>query len=123
MSNTFVPNPTPQPSGPPSEDHLAHQMAAQILLRAKQNFSELVRMQREGIRSLWTPPLGTPQAILGKLGTKAAKLFAAHAILTKACQDIAALDNTSEGPADSGVAFPPLPFVVNPDGSVTVVEP
>lgn len=123
MSNTFVPSPAPQPSGPPSEDQLAQQAANLILISAKQNFSQLVRMQKEGIRSLWAPRQSTPQAILGKLGTKAAKLFAAHAILTKACQDIAALDNTSEGPADSGVTFPPLPFVVNPDGSVTVVEP
>lgn len=122
MSNTFVPNPAPQPSGPPSEDQLAQQAANLILISAKQNFGQLVRMQKEGIRSLWAPIRVTPQAILGKLGTKAAKLFAAHAILTKACQDIAALDSTPENPVEAGIALPTLPFVVNPDGSVTITE-
>lgn len=85
---------------------------------AQQNYTMLVRLQKEGIAKVWDNPNGlTPQEVCDAAGTDAAQLFTVHGLLTECLIAIA----TASGIAPD-IALPTKAFTKNVDGTVTVSE-
>lgn len=92
--------------------------ATRVLTASKSGYSQLLRLQKEGIELVWKSRDGlTPQQVCDGLGTKAGKIFAIHAALTDAL--IAA--QQADGIAIN-VALPTNAFTINPNGTVTISE-
>ena len=93
-------------------------VASSIKRTAVVNYQQLVRIQKEGIRTVWNNPYGlTPQQVCDALGTDAVKVFDIHGVLTDAIVQIADRDGVTPD-----VALPKKNFTRNQDGTVTVLE-
>lgn len=86
---------------------------------ARRSFSDLCKIQREGMNFLWDHPAGiTPQEVCDSLGEEAGDAFALHGALTQGILDIAAA-----GGGTPDIIVPPNAFTINEDGTVTIGEP
>ena len=93
-------------------------VAGAIKRTAAANYQQLVRIQKEGIRTVWNNPQGlTPQQVCDALGADAVKVFDIHGILTDAIVQIAGRDGVAPD-----VALPKKTFTRNQDGTITILE-
>jgi hypothetical protein len=90
----------------------------QLLDMAYQQYVQLCRMQKTGMNFLWNNPNGlTPQQVCDSAGVAGGFLMAAHGALTN-CIITAA---TSAG-VKPDIFIPTNAFVVNEDGTVTILD-
>lgn len=116
MSTLFNDNPLPY-SPTPSVVAITERAVERIKDLSKSAFEDLVRVQREGIDSVWNHPTLTPQQIVDGLGDNALKVFQFHGGLTDYIKTIAAVDGVSVE-----LKYPSNAFTVNEDGSITITS-
>ena len=107
---------TQQPTQITNDQKLA-MITNRIKSISARTYSDLVKVQKDGIESVWHNPQFTPQQIIDSLGDDAIKIFNFHGRLTDYLVDVSAVDNVSYTPA-----LPTNSFVFNEDGSITVTD-
>jgi hypothetical protein len=105
---------TPQP---PTDAEKLQRVVKTIKTISSRTYDDLVRVQKQGIDSVWKDRDFTPQEIIDALGTNAIKVFNMHGKLTDYLVDISAIDNIPYTPA-----LPTNTFTINADGSITVTD-
>lgn len=85
---------------------------------AQQQYTQLCRMQKEGINMVWNNSSGlTPQEVCDSIENKAAVLFTLHGALTECIVAIAAATDITPD-----ISLPTKGFTKNADGTVTVLD-
>jgi hypothetical protein len=105
---------TPQP---PTDAEKLQRVVKTIKTISARTYDDLVRVQKQGIDSVWKDRDFTPQEIIDALGANAIKVFNMHGKLTDYLVDISAIDNIPYTPA-----LPTNTFTINADGSITVTD-
>ena len=99
-------------------DQKKEQCTNRLKSMAQQQYTQLCRMQKEGINMVWDNPSGlTPQEVCDAIEDKASVLFTIHGALTKGIIAIA----TATG-ITPDISLPAKAFTKNDDGTVTVLD-
>ena len=99
-----------------TEEQLLKFANSQIKQFSANAYSELLEMQKRGVKLLWNNPRLTPQQIIDDLGESALKIFQMHGILTSALVQIAQIDGIN-----ADIALPTNTFeIVN--GKIVVSD-
>ena len=93
------------------------QTSRQIVNMGQRHYSQLCRMQKEGIDAMWYNKDLTPQEVAEAVGKDGGVLIAAHGALTSAI--VAAATAAGITP---DIKLPTKAFTVNLDGTVTVSD-
>jgi len=92
-----------------------NQASRQIINMGQRHYSQLCRMQKEGIDAMWHNKNLTAQEVADAVGVDGGVLIAAHGALTSAIISAA----TAAG-ITPDIKLPTNAFTVNSDGTVTV---
>lgn len=107
-----------------TSDAKATTAAEQIISRINGEIERRVIMHRELFEQLWNNPNGAaPEAILAKLGTKAALVFALSAENLRHIDECAKLvGKTRRNFLTDAQITPPHAFTIHADGTVTLAD-
>ena len=109
---------TQQANTPPSDEQQLQFIANQIKRVSSTTYSNLVELQKDGIKMLWKNIKYTPQQIIDALGEDAIKVFQFHGGLTEYIMTISAVDGVNYIPA-----LPTNAFTIDPNtGKITVTN-
>lgn len=99
-------------------DQKKEQCANRMKSIAQQQYTQLCRMQKEGINMVWDNPSGlNPQEVCDSVENKASVLFTIHGALTEGIAAIAAATGITPD-----ISLPTKAFTKNADGTVTVLD-
>jgi hypothetical protein len=107
-----------QPRPEPTRAQKLIQAANRIKAGIPNTYQTLANLQKQGIDSVWSNHLFTPQEIVDALGADAVKIFQYHGKLTALIEEIA----QAEG-VEPDVKYPKNAFTVNPTtGKITISD-
>ncbi len=112
----------PTPATPPVDNHTLDQKkdkASRFLKSmAQQQYSQLCRMQKQGMNFLWDNPDGlTPQQVCDSVGSDASLYILAHGALTSCIVSAATASNITPD-----IILPDNAFTLKNDGTVTILN-
>lgn len=108
--------PTPEPPAPQPRPlaELQADAVADITIRAKACFEQMVATHNDLMDRFWNNPLGlTPQQVADGIGVAAASLFLFGGKLATLCNEVK---------PGSCPKVPTNNFTINPDGTVTILD-
>lgn len=115
LSNT---TPRPQPVDSRTLEQKQTIAARQLKNMAQQQYSNLCRMQKQGMKYLWENPDGlTPQEVCDSVGTDASLYMLAHGALTSCIISAAQTSGI-----DPDITLPTNAFTINANGTVTISD-
>jgi len=114
MSILEITKPT---TSPPTKEQLLENIKKKINIFSSRSFSELVKIQKDGIDLVWNDRKFDPQEIVDSLGTDAIKIFQFHGALTEFITKVAQIDNVSVD-----LKYPTNAFTIDKNGKITVTD-
>lgn len=101
----------------PTKEQLLENVKKKINIFSSRSFSELVKIQKEGIDLVWNNRQHTPQEIIDSLGDDAIKVFQFHGALTTLIATIAKMDGI-----EIELKYPTNAFTISNTGKITVTD-